>query len=172
MVDLDTGGYATGSDLDNWLDDLGLSAPAAAVGLLRSATLLIARAANRNPYTDTPTDTDALALRDATTAQVTAWVTLGLAPAAAGLDSAPVKRSKLGTGDVERDTTGQADARAAAATQLAPEAKEILIAAGLFALDLPYWTSDTDTLPDYGLPRTRIGIRRRVYDPAIDWPAW
>lgn len=146
--------YATASELAGWLAGLGLSTPVNATGLLRSATLIVARAANRNPYSDTPTGATAAALRDATAAQVAAWVTLGLAPAAAGLDSAPVRRSKIGTADIERDTTGQADARKAVATELASEAREILLVAGLLQVDLPVWASDTDRLLDYGLAGT------------------
>lgn len=152
--------YATVADLADWLAGLGLTPPANATGMLRYASYLIARACDRNPYRDLPTDTDAPILRDATTAQVAAWVTLGVSPAAAGLDSAPLKSRKIGTADLSYDTTGQAAARTAAATQLAPEAMQILVAGGLYALDLPVWTSDTDRLADYGLDRPRsIGLR-------------
>lgn len=152
--------YATVDDLTDWLEATGLVTPDNADALLRSATVLVARACNRDLYTDVPTTTDAAVLRDATTAQATAWITLGVAPAAAGLDAAPVKTKKIGSATIERDTAGQSEARVAAATEIAPEARQILLAAGLFALDLPVWTSDTDPLADYGLDRPRsIGLR-------------
>lgn len=158
--------YATLTDLTGWLEGSGLTIPDSVENLLRSASFLIARSCNRDIYTDTPTDTDAVPLRDATLAQVAAWITLGITPAAAGLDAAPVKNRKIGTADLGYDTTGQAAARAEAATTLAPEAMQILISAGLYALDLPVWTG-TDRLADYGLDRPRsIGLR------PWSWEAW
>lgn len=149
--------YAAPSDLQAWL---GLSQPPTnATSLLRTASAMVALACNRDIYTDVPTTTDVAVLNDATCAQAAAWVALGIDPEAAGLDTAPVKNTKIGTADVSYDTTGQAAQRETAATQLAPEARAILISAGLFALDLPYWPDPTDPLPDYGLPRTRIGVR-------------
>lgn len=158
--------YATEADLGTWLAGLGLTAPANSAGLLRSATMLVARACNRNPYNDVPTTTDAPILRDATTAQVASWVTLGITPAAAGLDTAPVKSRKIGTADISYDTTGQADKREQAASELAPEAERILIAGGLYALDLPVWTDPSDPLPTYGLdPVCNIGL----YPRPVEW---
>lgn len=148
--------YATSADLDLWLSGLDLEAPDDAEGMLRTATVMVARAANRNPYTDVLTVPDAVVLKDATTAQVASWVSLGITPSAAGLESAPVKSTKIGTADVTYDTTGQADKRETVATELAPEAMQILIAGGLFALDLPVFTDDTDRLADYGMPRVRV----------------
>jgi hypothetical protein len=157
--------YATTSDLTAWLTDLALTVPANAAGLLRSATVLVAKACARNPYTDVPDANAASILRDATTAQVAAWVGSGVTPATLGLDSAPKKSSKIGTADVTYDTTGQADKRETAATVLAPEAAQILIAGGLYALDVPQWIDpDTDGLPTYGLDSGRFGFPR----PDID----
>lgn len=144
--------YADLDDLATWT---GADAPANADQLLRSATVVVAAATGRNPYTDdTPTGTNATVLRDATTAQAAVWIALSLDPTTAGLTSGSVKRSKIGTGDVEYDTTGQAEARAQAANELAPEARKILLTAGLLLVDLPVWTGDTDRLLDYGLAGT------------------
>lgn len=165
--------YATTDQLTAWLADLGVDPPADAAGLLRSASLLVAAAANRDIYTDVPDATAAQVLADATCAQVAAWVTLGVTPAAAGIDTAPVKGKKLGSADLSYDTTGQSEARIAAATALAPEAQKILYTAGLLALELPVWTDpDSDPLADYGLDRTRIGLRPPWWstDLARDWP--
>lgn len=142
--------YASADDLAAWL---GETAPANAATLLRSAAIVVAAAANRDPYGDAPTGDTADALRDATTAQAAAWIANGIDPATAGLDTAPVKSKKIGTATIERDTSGQSAARTTAATAIAPEAEKILYAAGLLAAELPVWTSETDRLPSYGLPR-------------------
>lgn len=143
--------YATSSDLATWT---GTAAPTNAATLLRSATFTVAAACARDPYNDTPSGNDATALRDATTAQAAAWLANGIDPAAAGLDAFPVKTKKIGTASVERDTTGQVEARNAAATTLAPEAEKILYTAGLLALPLPVTADPTDRLANYGLSRT------------------
>lgn len=142
--------YATSTDLASWL---GTAAPSNAASLLRSATVLVAVATGRSPY-DTPSGDDAEPLRDATTAQAAAWIAAGITPAAGGLDSAPVKESKLGPGDITYDTAGQADARAKAAAELGSEARAILLAAGLLLVDLPVWPAADDQLLDYGLSGT------------------
>ena len=139
--------YATSADLTAWT---GAEAPLNADMLLRSATVLVAAAANRDPYTDIPDADAAPVLRDATTAQAAAWITLGINPEAAGLDAAPVKNRKIGSGDIGYDTTGQSEARTAAATELAPEARQILYTGGLLALLEPVWTG-VDHLDHFGL---------------------
>lgn len=140
--------YATSGDLATWL---GTTAPANAAILLRSASILVAAAANRDPYTDTPTGDQATVLRDATTAQAAAWVATGIDPAKLGIDAAPVKSRKIGSGDISYDTAGQSEARTAAATELVPEARQILYTGGLLALPLPVGATATDHLEHFGL---------------------
>jgi hypothetical protein len=144
--------YAVKSDLSDWLPAT-VNMPQDPTSLLRSATFIVAQACNRNPYTDTPTDPAKAALRDATCAQVQSWLTLGIAPAAVGLDSAPVKKSTILGADVEHDTTGQVAALAEAAKHLAPEAYTILYTAGLLWLPVPLGTDPTDPLPQWGQGR-------------------
>lgn len=127
--------YATPSDLASWLQG---SPPTTVVPLLRSATFVIAEACARNPYSDTPTGTDAAVLRDATCAQVAAWVALGINPDAVGIDGpAPVKKSSILGADIEYDTKAAVEARSQAARELAPQAESILDAAGLLWVPKP-----------------------------------
>jgi hypothetical protein len=169
VVDLTTGGYATTADLANWLND---NPPANGLQLLRSASLRVARACMRDPYIDTPTDVEAPVLRDATTAQAAAWMALGVDPNAAGLDTKVVTESKIGTADVKYDTIPAADVQQAV-VELAPEAAEILTAAGLISLDMPVWTG-TDYLPSYGLdrhwPYDYDGLSPLAERPLAWWP--
>lgn len=145
--------YATSSDLAAWT---GASAPSNATALLRSASILVAAAAGRDPFTEAaPSGATAEALKDATTAQAAAWIAAGVDPVTSGLlVEAPVKRSSIGTGTVERDTGLLAQAVKSAATELGAEARAILLAAGLLLVDLPVWTSGDDRLLDYGLGGT------------------
>lgn len=144
--------YATSAQLATWT---GEAAPANADLLLRSASILVALAAGQNLYGAAPSGSTAEALRDATTAQAAAWIALGVTPTSGGaLTEAPVKRSSIGTGTVERDTALLAQARADAVAELVDEARAILAAAGLLLLDLPVWTSGDDRLLDYGLGGT------------------
>lgn len=129
MVDLSTGGYAISDDLTAWLD--GADLPDQPVRMLRSGSLRVALACQRNPYNDTPNTSDAAPLRDATCAQVAAWTALGITPDRLGIGAAPVKKSSILTGDVERDTSTLAKSLDAAINELCPEAEAILQAAGL-----------------------------------------
>lgn len=140
--------YASGDQLAAWL---GTTAPSNAGQLCRSATILVAAACYRDPYTDSPSDVEAPVLRDATCAQAATWIALGVDPSAAGVDSSPVKSSKIGTGSVERDTTTLAAARLAAVTELAPEPRAILLAAGLLYEPVPVGAPDGDCLRHFGL---------------------
>lgn len=122
--------YATPTELAAWL---GVAAPANADALLRSATIRVARACNL-PIPDAPGDVEH-PLRDATCAQSAAWIALGIDPAKSGTDvPAPVKRSKILTGDVELDTTAQTKAATLATAGLCEEATDILFVAGLLWL--------------------------------------
>jgi hypothetical protein len=123
--------------------------PGNAAQLLRSATVRVARACNLSPY-DNPNATAVTPLADATCAQVASWVALNLDPASLGLDTAPVKSSSMLGGSVVRDTTGQTAARQVAAAQLAPEAVDILLQAGLLWQPVPVGADPDDQLPDWG----------------------
>lgn len=142
--------YADVQDLvdGGWLEG---EPPAAADRYLRSATFVVARAANRDPYGDTPAGNDAEALRDATLAQAASWIALGIDPAKLGIDGPPlVKASSMLSARVEYDTAAHASARAEAVSELAPEAEAILFAAGLLWAAVPLG-DDTDQLPTWGL---------------------
>lgn len=77
------------------------------------------------------------ALADATCAQAAAWAALGIDPAKGAADdggTAPVASKSIGSASIAYDRSGAqlaAQARAQAATELAPEAWHILAAAGL-----------------------------------------
>lgn len=159
--------YATATDLTNWLAPD--AAPANADRLRRSATLVIAEAANRDPYTDAPTGTDVAPLRDAVCAQVAAWIAAGVDPAKLGvLDEAPVKKASINGADVEYDTKTQTEARSLAARELAPQAESILMAAGLLWVATPL--ADTSgLLPTFGLTRPVWPLAPDI-DYGTDWP--
>lgn len=172
MVNLAAGGYAAPQDL---VDGLWVtSAPSNAVQLLRSASLRVAEACYRNPYADVPTGGDAEALRDATCAQATVWITSGIDPADVAVSEAALKSSTILDGRVEYDTTAQANARAAAVEGLSPDAVAILTAAGLIYMPVP--VADTSgLLPTFGLsgplPYYGSPLAERCVD-AGDWPYW
>jgi len=127
--------YATSSDYSTWsgVD----TSPANVDQLLRSASLLIAEATSTARYvvddTGLPTDTILVgALRDATCAQVVAWVAAGVDPTAAGLQTASIVRGKgIGSARLEYDTSLSASvtafqARQQIASELCDEAIRIL----------------------------------------------
>lgn len=147
MVSLATGGYATVSDLAAWL---GESAPANAVSLLRAGSLLVAAACFRDPYIDAPTNETAMALRDATCAQAQLWITLGVDPGAGGLDARVAKSTKIGSGSVEFDALPAEDV-AQALTELAAQARAILLAAGLIFEPAPVGAPECDWLRHFGI---------------------
>lgn len=139
--------YATREDLNNWPLDVD---PDKADSLLRSASIRVAWACNRNPYTDQPSGTDAEALRDATCAAVAAWLAVGIDPNAGGLDLQVVKATKLLTGSVDYETGGRLTAQQAAAAQIGEEARQLLLAAGLLWVPVPLGDPDP-RLDHYGL---------------------
>lgn len=143
--------YANAAQLGNWLQ---APLPDNADSLLRSATFLIASAANRDPYNDTPTGNDVAVLADATCAQAALWISLGVDPAAGGLDVRVKTESKLGTGDVKFESVPVADLQGAV-TAIAPQARQILYTGGLLALELPVWTGE-DYLLTFGHDRDRL----------------
>lgn len=150
--------YATYTDLTTWL---GTTPPANGDELLRSATILIAAAAARDPYIDTPTGTDVDVLRDATTAQAAAWIAAGINPAAGGIDTSAVKSKKLGSADISYDTAAQAQLRADAVAKLSAEARNILYIGGVLHVDLPLGADECDELIDFtgnGVGFTRLNL--------------
>jgi len=144
--------YATSDDLaaSPWLDD---APPANADRLLFWATFVVAVATNRDPYTDTPSNTDAEVLRDATCAQAASWIASGVDPARLGLSGGAVKSSKILTGEVTYDTTGAGAALLAAARELAPEARAVLLAGQLLWQPVPIGADPADALPQWGQGR-------------------
>lgn len=129
--------YATPDDLANWVPS-STTLPDDAKQLLRSASVLVARAVNESPYEITVvSDAGTEAKRDATCAQVAAWLASGIRPGAGGLETGPVLKAKsIGTRKFEYDTNRTASAEALAkreqiAEDLAPEAEAILRAAGI-----------------------------------------
>lgn len=139
--------YASQSDLAAWLNPAGV--PQNADRLLRSATIAVAEACNRNPYTDAPSADDAPPLRDAVCAQVASWTALGIDPDKQGVGgTAPVVEAKLLTADVKYDTTVQRDRAARAIDDLSPEATAILTTAGLLWQPVPLVTGGN--LPRWG----------------------
>lgn len=138
--------YADSAALQAWT---GQAPPANATQMLRSASIRVALAANRNPYGDTP-DADAIQpLKDATTATVATWIALGINPDAAGLDKLPAKTVKILTADVQLDTTGALTVQQQAAAVVGPEARAILQLAGLLYAPTPQFADD-NALPDWG----------------------
>lgn len=139
--------YATSADFTTWTGNG--SPPTNITSLLRSASLLVTEETVTAYYTvdDTGIPTDATVLQaftDATCAQAAVWVGLGIDPNLAGLDrAAPIKSSKIGTANVERDTSIVSSAAALASAQaviedLCTDAQRILRQAGL--LNTRVWT--------------------------------
>jgi hypothetical protein len=139
--------YATPDDLvPEWLT----AEPPNAQRLLSSASRRVRNATVTAVYATTsvglPIDSALVeALRDATCAQVAAWATVGIDPLAGGvqLGQRLVASKSLGSGSIAYDNGAAGsvtamEARAAAATGLAPEAASILRDAGL--LGGPAWT--------------------------------
>jgi len=127
--------YATSAELTTW----GVTPPANATTLLRSASILVRRATMTAIYdvdaaTSLPTDADKVAaLRDATCSQVGTWLALAIDPATGGAAGAGkvVSAKSLGSGTITYAVTEVAQALADAATSLCQEALLILADAGL-----------------------------------------
>lgn len=156
--------YAAPADLAKWL---GTAAPGNALPLLRSASLVVAEACDRNPYGDVPAAGDVQPLNDATCAQAASWISLGINPDAQGADGeAPVKSSSMLGNEVTYDTSGVVKGRSLAATELCATAETILTAAGLLWVPLP--VADTSGfLRDYGL-----GPRWGLYEAPLAESPW
>lgn len=166
MVDLSKGGYATFDDFVGWLAPE--EPPANTVRLLRSASVRVANACQRNLYTDTPSEADAAPLRDATCAQAAVWDELGITPDQIAGAAVAVKRSKILTADVENDTSAAAKRLDDAINNLAPEAEAILQAAGL--LWHPSASGDPGVLAQYGLSGSHGSIPVEFANSTDAWP--
>ncbi len=123
--------HATVADLVEGDTPWLTAAPDNSGSLLRSASALVDQAIVGNSAGDPG------ALRDATCAQVAAWVTSGIDPASGGLGAAaPLRRKRIDTAELEYDTSLSASvtalqARRAIAEDLCPVAVAILEAADL-----------------------------------------
>lgn len=135
--------YADTTDLAT--EPWSITDPPANVGrLLASASRLVGHAIRAAVYatddTGMPTDQAVRdAVRDATCSQVTTWVSLGIDPAQAGIDTTKVVQSKsIGSGSVTYDTAGASSVtamqqRGRLSTRLTDEAASILADAGLLS---------------------------------------
>lgn len=111
--------------------------------LLRSCTTMVLDATSgsyydADPLTGLATDpVIAKALTNATCAQAAAWDALGINPLTGGVLVAGVKTAKgIGTGRISYGDVAQAAAaRAAAATDLVPDALRILLNANLIGIE-------------------------------------
>lgn len=135
---------------------------------LRSASILVARACNRDLYAGLTGTDIPQGLRDATVSQVATWIKLGIDPATIGIATAPVKKSTVLGADVERDTGGQFDAFRQAVGELGPESKAILISANLIWLPIPI--GGGDGLVDWGVSASRTGDLNAL-GIDVGWPA-
>ena len=120
---------ATPTQLATWS---GVTAPANAAQLLRSAEFLVLRATLTARY-DAEDPAALAALADATCSQVTTWMALAVDPAKGAADpGSTVSAKSLGSGSVQYAVSpAAAQARANAATSLSQEALLILAQAGL-----------------------------------------
>lgn len=134
--------YAISADLTDATPPWLTSLPANVGSLLRSASLLV-RSTTVTAYytvdnTGMPTDATVLqAFKDATCAQVTCWVGLGIDPLNLGLDGkAPTRSKQLDGAAIAYDTAAAVSqaafaARQAAAVTLCEQSQEILREAGV-----------------------------------------
>jgi len=128
--------YASDADLQAWT---GEDPPANAAPLLRSASLLVARATRNALYRTTPAglpvDEDLVeALREATCAQAALWADAGINPAvgAAGDQQLVPTAKSIGSGSITYAVNpAVAAARARVAETLCTESVGILLEAGL-----------------------------------------
>lgn len=129
--------FATTDDLSLWNTGVDWSCAGDLSALLRSASLMVAKAAAGACYdvddTGLPTDTGLLqALNDATCAQVTAWVVGNVDPAGAGITAGVKSSVAIGSASITyADAQSAATSRAASLTSLVEEAYDILRTAGL-----------------------------------------
>lgn len=160
--------YATSQDLTSWLPT-GSTADSATIDRdLRYATIVVARACNRDLYSGETSFVPPLV--DATCAQAASWIALGVDPSKLGLDQTIVKKSSILGADVERDTAGQLAAFQEAAGCLCPAAMDILITANLLWQAVPTGATD-DCLPHYGLSASRPRISPDTAN-SIDFWSW
>lgn len=129
--------YATGADLATYTGD---EAPDNAAQLLRSCSRLVRRATAGAFYTadsgGLPTDAAVVkAFKDATCAQASAWIALGIDPLAGGVATVggqtAVSKTLDGAAVTYAGAQTAAQARACAIRELVPDASDILGALGL-----------------------------------------
>lgn len=164
--------YASSDDLTNW--DATITQPDNVTALLRSASALVAKAVNENPYDPATVITDPK--RDATCAQVAAWLAAGVTPGTAGLStsttSAPKKAVKTDSAEVQYDTTLSSSAAALTARAellecLCPEAMAILQQAGVLWFPLAVLTVDPPSPCGPYSP-----LWRPSYADGYGWGSW
>lgn len=126
--------YATSAELTTW----GVTPPANAAALLRSASILVHRDTMTAIYdidtaTSLPTDPALVAaLRDATCSQVATWVALAIDPAKGAAGAGKVVSAKsIGSASITYAASAAAQALADATRDLSQEAWLILAQAGL-----------------------------------------
>lgn len=134
--------YATPDQFADWL---AVDVPANGTALLRSATLLVAKAINESPY-DPAIVIDQPRI-DATCAQAASWALAGIDPSAgiAGLGGT-VKSKGVDGATITYDVVAAVD-RAAVISTLCSDAYDILYAAQLIWTPLPVWQA----FPDAGV---------------------
>lgn len=156
--------YATTENLSAWLSADSLTDGDTMERDLRYASIVVARACNLSLYSG---DTEFLPpIVDATCAQAASWIALDFDPSKLGLDKAPVKKSSILSGDVERDTSGLLAAYQEAVTCLAPAARDILIASNLLWQPAPLFDS-SGALPLWGTEPARFPFELAN---ELDWP--
>lgn len=149
--------YATTDDLDNWLP-ADLKPVTDAESYLRSASILVARAVNESLYAQTTTTSDPK--RDATCAQVQAWLRANVKPDSGGISTDKVVRAKtIADARLEYDTALSSSAavlaaRAQLANALCAESEAILRSAGVLYVDIPVWSDS----PDQGQYVSELGV--------------
>lgn len=143
--------YAEPTDLAAWTNE---DAPANAVPLLRSATILVARACQLDPYAALPIGETGDALRDATCAQAAYWAANGVDPMQGGyVETARlVQSAKVLSGEYRTDASTQAKQAAAAVDGLCAESRALLDAVNLIWTAVPAFDESSGALASWGLP--------------------
>lgn len=142
--------YATPTDLANWEPSLNLDNPSA-VAVLRSASLLIARAVNESLYDESTVSTPPK--RDATTAQATAWVKAKIDPEAGAAGLTGLVTAKTNDGASITYSVPDIATREQALAALCADAYNILYDNGLW-VPLPVWSQ----CPDQGVFVSEFGV--------------
>lgn len=143
--------YATVDQLSAWLSQTTVcDVPANATGLLRSATLLVARELNESAYGTVTIDQPRI---DATCAQAASWIASDIDPAAGPVGVAKTVKSKGVDGATITYDGPSSDDRATALDTLCADAYAILYSAGLLYVPVPVW----EACPDAGVYVDELG---------------